>query len=361
MRWRDGSSSARKFRGCCTRAWKSDPGHAIWKRDFLGASGLFSVILKPVSKTALAALLDGLELFGMGYSWGGYESLVIPFDCRSYRSATTWAPEGPALRFSVGLEDIEDLKADLDQGFRRMRTEAMTSARLIEANRRPSRASIRSKKRRARASIEFIIGQDFQLQPLESGLNAGADQFLHQRGAHAFALAVAFDGESQFADLGPRRIGQQFAGGADHRRPPRRSPRFSGRKPPRRREARSEVLGVGKEAQAPVLVAEAQQMIGVTIGVARPKPGEIAAAAHLQNFSQVETPLIHLYSNYCILISDLSSSTFAPPTPACPRPRGTGRSAPGPRVKAMRRRAKIRATTSAEARPRQAPPKTSLG
>jgi cystathionine beta-lyase len=101
-----------------------DPGHAIWKRDFLGASGLFSVILKPVPKAALAALLDGLDLFGLGYSWGGYESLVIPFDCRSYRTATTWAPEGPALRFSVGLEDIEDLKADLDQGFTRMRTGA---------------------------------------------------------------------------------------------------------------------------------------------------------------------------------------------------------------------------------------------
>ena len=101
-----------------------DPGHTIWKRDFLGASGLFSVILKPVSKAALAALLDGLELFGMGYSWGGYESLVIPFDCRSYRTATAWAPEGPALRFSVGLEDIEDLKADLEQGFTRMRTGA---------------------------------------------------------------------------------------------------------------------------------------------------------------------------------------------------------------------------------------------
>ncbi len=103
---------------------EDDPGHAIWKRDFLGASGLFSVILKPVPRAALAALLDGLELFGMGYSWGGYESLVIPFDCRSYRTATTWAPEGPALRFSVGLEDIEDLKADLDQGFTRMRTGA---------------------------------------------------------------------------------------------------------------------------------------------------------------------------------------------------------------------------------------------
>ena len=98
-----------------------DPGHAVWKRDFLGSSGLFSVILKPAPKPALAALLDELELFGLGYSWGGYESLVIPFNCASYRTATAWAPEGPALRFSVGLEHIDDLKADLDAGFARLR------------------------------------------------------------------------------------------------------------------------------------------------------------------------------------------------------------------------------------------------
>ncbi|WP_204326174.1 PLP-dependent transferase, partial [Stenotrophomonas maltophilia] len=74
------------------------PGHAIWKRDFTGSSGLFSVILKPVSERAVDAFLDRLTLFGMGYSWGGYESLVIPFDCTNYRTATTWAPGGPALR-----------------------------------------------------------------------------------------------------------------------------------------------------------------------------------------------------------------------------------------------------------------------
>jgi len=94
------------------------PGHSLWKRDFSGSSGLFSAILNPVSETAVAAMLDTLELFGMGYSWGGYESLVTPFDCSSYRTATSWAPGGPALRFSVGLEDIEDLKEDLDRGFR---------------------------------------------------------------------------------------------------------------------------------------------------------------------------------------------------------------------------------------------------
>jgi cystathionine beta-lyase len=102
-------------------ALESDPGHAIWKRDFKGASGLFSVILKPASAEAVAAMLDGLELFGMGYSWGGFESLVIPFDCRDYRSATVWDAAGPALRFHIGLEDADDLKADLDAGFARLR------------------------------------------------------------------------------------------------------------------------------------------------------------------------------------------------------------------------------------------------
>ena len=105
-------------------ALPDDPGHAIWKRDFLGSSGLFSVILKPTSEAAVATFLDGLELFGLGYSWGGYESLVIPFDCSTYRTATTWAPGGPALRFSIGLEDVEDLKADLDRAFARLRATA---------------------------------------------------------------------------------------------------------------------------------------------------------------------------------------------------------------------------------------------
>jgi cystathionine beta-lyase len=97
-----------------------DPGYALWQRDFTGASGLFSIVLKPCSQKALAAMLDGLTLFGMGYSWGGYESLILPFDPRSYRSATTWQVEGPALRLHIGLEDVEDLKADLDAGFARL-------------------------------------------------------------------------------------------------------------------------------------------------------------------------------------------------------------------------------------------------
>lgn len=101
-------------------ALPSHPQHALWKRDFLGASGLFSIVLKPVSDKAVAAMLDGLELFGMGFSWGGYESLVIPFDARSYRTATQWQPEGPTLRLHIGLEDVDDLRADLEAGFKRL-------------------------------------------------------------------------------------------------------------------------------------------------------------------------------------------------------------------------------------------------
>ena len=96
---------------------ESDPGHAIWKRDFTGASGLFSIVLKPVEPKAVDALLDAVTLFGMGYSWGGFESLIIPFDCEGYRTATKWAPGGPTLRLHIGLENLDDLKADLDRGF----------------------------------------------------------------------------------------------------------------------------------------------------------------------------------------------------------------------------------------------------
>jgi cystathionine beta-lyase len=93
------------------------PGHAIWKRDFTGASGLFSIVLRPASQKAIDAFLDTVKLFGMGYSWGGFESLVIPFDCQEYRTATTWSPGGPTLRLHIGLESVDDLKADLAAGF----------------------------------------------------------------------------------------------------------------------------------------------------------------------------------------------------------------------------------------------------
>lgn len=101
-------------------ALESDPGHAIWKRDFKGSSGLFSAILNPVSDQALAAFFDALVHFGMGYSWGGYESLIIAFDCTSYRTATQWQAEGPAIRLHIGLENTADLMADLEQAFAKM-------------------------------------------------------------------------------------------------------------------------------------------------------------------------------------------------------------------------------------------------
>jgi cystathionine beta-lyase len=101
-------------------ALPSHPGHEIWKRDFRGSSGLFTIVLKPVPEASVAAMLDALQLFGLGYSWGGYESLIIPFDCSTYRTATRWAPGGPTIRLQVGLEDIEDLKADLERGFERL-------------------------------------------------------------------------------------------------------------------------------------------------------------------------------------------------------------------------------------------------
>jgi len=98
-------------------ALPSHPGHALWKRDFTGASGLFSMVLKPVPKKAHHAFVDSLELFGIGASWGGYESLAIPFDCTPLRTATRWEPGGPTVRFHIGLEAVDDLIADLEHGF----------------------------------------------------------------------------------------------------------------------------------------------------------------------------------------------------------------------------------------------------
>lgn len=101
-------------------ALPSDPGHALWRRDFLGACGLFGVELRPAGKPAVAAMLDGLKLFGMGYSWGGYESLILPTDDGIHRTATRWQASGPMLRLHVGLEAVEDLKADLAAGLERL-------------------------------------------------------------------------------------------------------------------------------------------------------------------------------------------------------------------------------------------------
>jgi cystathionine beta-lyase len=100
-------------------ALEDDPGHAIWARDFKGSSGLFGLVLKPVSDVALHAFFDGFSLFGLGYSWGGYESLIVPAHIR--RTAKQFAAEGPLLRIHAGLEDPDDLLEDLERGFERLR------------------------------------------------------------------------------------------------------------------------------------------------------------------------------------------------------------------------------------------------
>ena len=88
---------------------------------FTGSSGLFGLVLEPCSDPALAAMLDHMELFSMGYSWGGYESLIIPTQPAKLRSATRWDHAGPSLRIHAGLEAVEDLIADLEAGFARLK------------------------------------------------------------------------------------------------------------------------------------------------------------------------------------------------------------------------------------------------
>jgi cystathionine beta-lyase len=103
-------------------ALPTDPGHEIWKRDFKGASGLFGVELKPCSKAALAAMLDGMSLMGMGWSWGGYESLIVP--AHPHRTAKKFEHQGPLIRIHAGLENADDLIADLDAGLDRLKKTA---------------------------------------------------------------------------------------------------------------------------------------------------------------------------------------------------------------------------------------------
>jgi len=97
-----------------------DPGHDIWRRDFTGASGLFGAVFKPCPKAEIDAFLNATELFEMGYSWGGFESLIIPTDPAKGRTATAWTEPGPSVRIHIGLEDPNDLIADLEQSFARM-------------------------------------------------------------------------------------------------------------------------------------------------------------------------------------------------------------------------------------------------
>ncbi len=110
-------------------AMPEHPGHKVWKRDFQGACGLFGIVLaRPYPRTAIAAMIEGLELFGIGASWGGYESLIIPAHPERFRSATTWDAPGPTLRLNVGLEDPGDLIADLEAGFERLNQDAAATA-----------------------------------------------------------------------------------------------------------------------------------------------------------------------------------------------------------------------------------------
>jgi cystathionine beta-lyase len=95
-------------------------GHDLWKRDFIGASGLFAVVLRPVAKSRIDAMLNGMRLFGMGWSWGGFESLVIPTYPETIHTRSNWNPGGPCLRLAIGLEDPADLIADLADGFQRL-------------------------------------------------------------------------------------------------------------------------------------------------------------------------------------------------------------------------------------------------
>jgi cystathionine beta-lyase len=105
---------------------ESDPGHALWKRDFSGACGLFGLVLKPVTETAIAAFLDGLAHFGLGWSWGGFESLIVPAHIK--RTVRAFPAEGPVLRVHAGLEDVGDLIGDLEQGLERLRNHSAASS-----------------------------------------------------------------------------------------------------------------------------------------------------------------------------------------------------------------------------------------
>jgi len=98
-------------------ALESDPGHALWKRDFTGAASLFSFVLAPATDKQVAAFVNALKLFGIGSSWGGFESLAIVAHIERYRTATKWDAGGPTIRLHIGLEDPDDLIADLERGF----------------------------------------------------------------------------------------------------------------------------------------------------------------------------------------------------------------------------------------------------
>jgi cystathionine beta-lyase len=103
-------------------ALPSDPGHALWRRDFSGASGLLGVVFRRTSPAAVNAMIDGMKLFPLGFSWGGYESLIAPSNPAraAARTARPWTEPAPGIRLHIGLEDPDDLIADLEAGLARL-------------------------------------------------------------------------------------------------------------------------------------------------------------------------------------------------------------------------------------------------
>jgi cysteine-S-conjugate beta-lyase len=116
-RWLQGRAEVKRV---IYPALEGDPGHAIWKRDFDGAASLFSLVLHPVDKPRIAAFVNALKLFGIGSSWGGYESLVTAPNIAPLRTATRWPADGPVIRLHIGLEDPDDLIADIEQAFAKL-------------------------------------------------------------------------------------------------------------------------------------------------------------------------------------------------------------------------------------------------
>lgn len=102
-------------------AFENCPGHDIWARDFSGSTGLFSIVLNGGDYPDTAAMVDDMRLFKMGFSWGGFESLILPSDPTNFRTATKWSAPGPLLRLHIGLEDTDDLIEDLEAGLNRYR------------------------------------------------------------------------------------------------------------------------------------------------------------------------------------------------------------------------------------------------